>query len=363
MLSQAFSVMNKQSCFYAAVFIASILLLTGFAMSATLPSSPPLGGLWLGLAAVALGFVAISGTPNRLTQWASSYLSSPWLWFALAVLTGVGVLFGGWGGEINGAKRHYGAVLQLRSGLWSVIFYTVFLILLAQQAHITKWAYALALAGTGLLGLALLAQPDFFSLLLLSAIGLWVVIWAKNKLLRIGLSVTVGAGLALLVTSLVSSPFRVQRLLAQFNPTQDPYGFGFEALTRAKATEQAGWFGFQGDWSASAMARLPSSQEWYSLNYLDLWLGHSAVLLVLALLFAFAFLIYRLSQKTGSDTQRRIVQGGLLIFMLNLLWAVASAFTALMANSHYGVPFLSAGQMSLVAVLLLLMASNTPETA
>ncbi|MDP2417421.1 MAG: FtsW/RodA/SpoVE family cell cycle protein, partial [Hydrogenophaga sp.] len=302
--------MKSQPYFYAAAFIATLLLTTGFAMLATLPPSPSQGGLWLGLAVAVFVFAAIPGARLWVVQWAPTYLAWPWLWLALVVLAGVGVLFVGH--EANGAMRHYGALLQVRSGLWAVIFHTVFLILLAQQGSVPRWGYGLALAGTGLLGLALLAQPDYFSVLMLSASCLWVVVWAKNRLLRIGLIVAVGAGVALLTAAVVSSPYRFQRLLAQFNPTQDPYGFGFEARTLAKATEQAGWFGFQGDWSASAMARLPNSLEWYSLNYLGLWLGHGSVL-ALALLFAFAFLIYRLSRQIGSDTQRLIVQGGLLV--------------------------------------------------
>jgi cell division protein FtsW (lipid II flippase) len=112
--------------------------------------------------------------------------------------------------------------------------------------------------------------------------------------------------------------------------------------------------------STTALARLSTSLDWYSLNYLGLWRGHAAVLLGLILLMAFAFVLYRQSRKIGSDTQRLIVQGGCLIYVLNLLWAIAGTSGLVLSHGHYGVPFLSAGQMSLMAVLLLLVAYGSP---
>ncbi|MDP2419472.1 MAG: hypothetical protein Q8M33_18600, partial [Hydrogenophaga sp.] len=51
----------------------------------------------------------------------------------------------------------------------------------------------------------------------------------------------------------------------------------------------------------------------------------------------------------------------LLVFLLNLLWAAVGVFTGFIPNSHYDMPFLSAGQMSLAAVLLLLAVWIVPK--
>jgi cell division protein FtsW (lipid II flippase) len=170
---------------------------------------------------------------------------------------------------------------------------------------------------------------------------------------------SVAGGLVLLGGAILSSPFRVERLLAHFSRVvTDPYGVGFEARMLALASEQAGWSGFQGDLSATAMARLPASMEWYSLSYLGLSLGHAVVLLAIVLLFVLVFLVYRLSRKVVDDTLRLVVQGGGVILTLDLLWGLAGGLAWIVPNGHYGVPFLSAGQMSLVAVLLLMAVSG-----
>ena len=353
--------MKNTADFLAAGLISATLVASDFLLLSAWPQGVPLGGLWLAISAMALLLAAQASIRSQAAQLSSRYLPSPWLWLVLALLTGIGVLFVGH--EEYGAMRHYGEALKIRSGLWAVLFHTVFIAILSQRASAGMAVHLVAIAGTGLLALALLAQPDYFSVLMLAATCLLVAVQARNGL-RIGLGVAVGGCALLLGSVIVSSPYRLQRLLAHFDPLKaDPFGVGFEARMLAKATEQAGWFGFPGDLSASAMARLPSSLEWYALSYLGLWLGNGAVLLALVLLVALAFLIYRQSRQIGSDTQRVIVQGGLLIFVLNLLWAVAGAFAVIIPNGHYGMPFLSAGQMSLVAILLLFAARcSTPET-
>ena len=345
----------------AAVSISATLIASGFLLLSAWPQSDALGKLWLAISVIALFITTQASIRFQAVRLSSRYLSFPWLWLVLALLSGMGVLFVGH--EEYGAMRHYGDALKIRSGLWAVQLHTVFIAILSQRACAGTAVHFVAIAGTGLLALALLAQPDYFSVLMLAAACLLVAVQARNGL-RIWLGVSVGGCALLLGGAILSSPHRLQRLLAHFdNFKTDSFGIGFEARMIAKATEQAGWFGFQGDLSASAMARLPSSLEWYSLSYLGLWLGNGVVLLVLVLLFALAFLIYRQSCQIDSDTQRLIVQGGLLIFVLNLLWAIAGTFAVIVPNGHYGLPFLSAGQMSLVAILLLFAAHcGSPET-
>lgn len=314
----------------------------------------PLGWVWLAASLMAMALVTQPIFFGRLNRFFTTWLAVPWLWLGLALLASWGVFLAGY--EHNGALRHFGETLRIRSGLWAVLLYTVFLAMLAQRAHVARAVLVAAIAGTGLLVLALLVQPDYFSVLMLLAVMLLVALRAKNSL-RLGLFAAVGGGGLLLVGAILGSPYRLQRLLAYWErAAQDPNGFGFEARMLGKATEQAGWWGFSGDLSATAMARLPASLEWYALNYLGLWLGNGVVVLVLLLLFALAYLIYRQSRKVASETLRLCIDAGLLLYVLNLLWSIAGAYAFIVPNAHYGLPFLSAGQMSLVVSLLLLAA-------
>lgn len=331
------------------VFIIS----AGFLLSAW-PGASTMRWLWLTLSAIVLLVVPQPVLQAKLNQFVADHLATPWVWLALALLAAWGVFL--FGHEQYGAVRHYGEALKLRSGLWAVLFHAVFLALLAQRTCIGRGALTVAVGGTGLILLALLAQPDYFSVLMLLAVMLLIAVRAQNGL-RLGLFAALATGALLLAGALLNSPYRMKRLLAHWERvTQDPYGFGFESRMLSKATEQAGWWGFSGDLSATAMVRLPASLEWYSLNYLGLWLGNGVVLLALLLLFAFAYLLYRQSRQLGSDTLRLCMHAGVLLYLLNLLWSLAGAYAFIVPNAHYGIPFLSAGQMSLVATLLLVVA-------
>lgn len=340
--------------FLAVLFVSAVSIASGGLLLSVWPQAASLGWGWLAASALVLLLATRPALWARLNRFVSDHLATPCLWLALALMLVWGVFVVGQ--AQYGALRHYGAALKLCSGLWAMLFHAVFLAILARRAHVGWAVLALAIAGTGLLVLALLAQPDYFSMLMLLAVMLLIALRAQNSL-RLGLLAAVGGGGLLLVGAILSSPHRLQRLLAHWERVaQDPYGFGFEARMLGKATEQAGWWGFSGDLSITAMARLPASLEWYALNYLGLWLGNGAVVLALLLLFALAYLIYRQSRKVASETLRLCIDVGLLLYVLNLLWSIAGAYAFIVPNSHYGLPFLSAGQMSLVASLLLLAA-------
>lgn len=338
--------------FLAVLFLLAVSIASGGLLLSVWPHAAPLGAWWLAASALLLLLASRPAFGSMLNRFVANYLTSPWLWLGFALLFAWGVFVVGQ--AQYGALRHYGIALKLRSGLWAVLFHAVFLAILARRASVGRAALAVAIVGTGLLVLALLAQPDYFSVLMLLAVMLLVAVRARNGL-RLGLFASVGGGGLLLVGALLNSPYRMKRLLALWDRvTQDPYGFGFEASLLSKANQQAGWWGFSGDLSATVMARLPASLEWYSLNYLGLWLGNGAVVLMLLFLFALAYLIYRQSRPIESDTLRLCIDAGLLLYGLNLLWSIAGAYAFIVPNAHYGLPFLSAGQMSLMATLLLL---------
>lgn len=73
------------------------------------------------------------------------------------------------------------------------------------------------------------------------------------------------------------------------------------------------------------------------------------------MLIAFALLLFQLGRRVANPVQKNLVQTGQLIFVLNSVAATAGSY-GLTLNGHYGMAFLSGGEMSLVAVLLLAVA-------
>lgn len=338
----------------AAKSIAALLIVAGFWLDAVWFGGTGRSWLWGGFSLIVLLLSSQPVVCQRLAGLAARYLGNPWLWLGLALAVNGLVLIAGQ--PEYGGLRQFGGFLRIRASLWSLLFYSVFLVLFCQLTVAGVTAQLAAVIGTGLLALSMLVQPDIFPLLLLVVVGVLIGrkarhagrFWLPAGHLLVSL---------LLIYAVIGSYSRGRRLLAYLTQRfDDPTGLGFEALTLRRAMEQGSWWGLPDGVTHSAMAVLPKSSEWYSLAYLGVWLGQAAVLLFLALLIAYGYLIFQLGRQAVSPVQQSLVQAGLVIFALDSVAATAGSY-GLMLNGHYGMAFLSGGQMSLAAVLLLAVAS------
>jgi len=119
------------------------------------------------------------------------------------------------------------------------------------------------------------------------------------------------------------------------------------------ATEQASWFGFSGDPTSSVMANLPNNLDWYPLIYMGLSFGNLSVFLALFAMLVCGVIIYRLGSSIESLAHRVLVKSLLFVLMINLLRVILGTYFLALPNGHFGLPFVSAGQMSLFVGLLL----------
>lgn len=346
---------QRDSEIHAAIVISLALLASGILLWVRWPETATATrvAFWGGSSALVLLLALFPGQLRQLNRFVPNLFRLPWTWLGLSMLIAALPVFGG-AEELYGAKRHLESTLMIRSGLWALICHLVFLAMLAEKEQLPLVHLVLVLSGTGALALLFLAQPDMFALLGVVVVCVAVGLSTRNRL-RLWLPLTGTAGFLTLVMLILTSPYRLKRVLAAFDHESDPYGRGFEPRILNQALDQAGWFGHH-DLASSAMEFLPKNLEWYTFNYFGLWMGKAAICALLFMLLLLALMLI-LQLYHATRFHRSILAGSVALFLLNLCWQIPGAFIPILPNAHFGLPFLNPGQFSLATALLLLFAA------
>jgi cell division protein FtsW len=238
--------------------------------------------------AVGLVFaVALFRVPVWLWQKAA-----PWL-FLLGVAMLVAVLVPGLGREVNGARRWIplGIATFQPSELMKL-----FVVLYAADYTVRKAAFMddfrkgfmpmfLVMAAVAFL---LLREPDFGALVVVTTIAMAVLFLG-------GLNWRLFAGLAVLlavafIVMIVSSPYRLQRILGFMDPWADAYGKGYQLSHSLIAFGRGEWLGVGLGASIEKLFYLPEAHTDFLLAVIAEELGFAGVATVITL---FLFLVHR----------------------------------------------------------------------
>jgi len=156
----------------------------------------------------------------------------------------------------------------------------------AVQARLLGVLKPLGIAG--LFAGLLLAQPDFGSATLLTAVALGMV-WLGGARVR-HLAVLAAAVVPLLVWIAFSQDYRVRRLTSFLDPWADPFNDGFQLTQALIAVGRGEWFGVGLGASVQKLFYLPMAHTDFILAVLAEELGLAGIVLVLVL---FSWLVGR----------------------------------------------------------------------
>jgi cell division protein FtsW len=238
--------------------------------------------------AIGLAFaVALFKVPVWLWQRAS-----PWL-FVLGILMLVIVLIPGVGHEVNGARRW----LPVGIGTFQPSeLLKLFVVLYAADYTVRKAAFMdhfrkgflPMFAVMTFIAFLLLREPDFGALVVVTAIAMAILFLG-------GLNWRLFAGLALLlavafVVLILSSPYRLQRILGFMDPWADAYGKGYQLSHSLIAFGRGEWFGVGLGASVEKLFYLPEAHTDFLLAVIAEELGFAGVATVITL---FLFLVHR----------------------------------------------------------------------
>ena len=246
-------------------------------------------GLCAGLAAFQL--------PLRLWQQLAPFL------FLGGVLLLLLVLIPGIGRDVNGSRRWIGLGITNLQPSELVKFFAV---LYAADYTVRKAAFMdsfkkgfLPMLGVMLLtGGLLLREPDFGAFVVVVTIAMGILfLGGMNWRLFAGLIVLSSIGFALLV---LTSPYRMQRVLGFMDPWADPFGKGYQLSHALIAFGRGEWFGVGLGASVEKLMYLPEAHTDFLLAVIAEELGFVGVCTVLALFVHIIYRAFRIGQQSAS---------------------------------------------------------------
>ena len=264
-------------------------------------------GIYLGVGLL-LGFITFQ-VPMQIWQRYTVYL------FMASASLLVLVLVPGIGHEVNGSQRWIPLYVV---NLQPSEFMKFFMILYAAD-YVNRKAADLNYLLKGFLpitivmaivGFLLLLEPDFGAFFVVTTLAMSILFLGGVSLkIFIGLISILAVGLYGLI---LSSPYRLDRVVAFMDPWADPYGKGYQLSHALIAFGRGEWLGVGLGGSVEKLFYLPEAHTDFLLSVLAEELGFVGVVAVIILfiwLITRAFIIGRLAAKLEAPFSALVAQG------------------------------------------------------
>ena len=232
---------------------------------------------------IAIGLAAAFVTfqiPITLWQKFAPYL------FLFALFLLVLVLIPGVGRNVNGSQRWLSlVVINLQPSelmkLFAAMYVADYAVRKSAQMDSFVKGFLPMVAVMILVGFLLLREPDFGAFAVVAAISI-SILWLG------GINVKIFMGLLILlpvavVGLIVSSPYRMQRVIGFMDPWADPYGKGYQLSHALIAFGRGEWFGVGLGASVEKLLYLPEAHTDFLLAVIAEELGFVGVLTVIGL--------------------------------------------------------------------------------
>jgi cell division protein FtsW len=205
-----------------------------------------------------------------------------------------------------------------------------------------------------LVGFLLLLEPDFGAFFVVTALAMSILFLGGVSLkIFIGLISILAVGLYGLI---LTSPYRLDRIVAFMDPWADPYGKGYQLSHALIAFGRGEWLGVGLGGSVEKLFYLPEAHTDFLLSVLAEELGFVGVAVVIILfmgLITRAFVIGRLAAKLGSSFSALVAQGiGIWIGLQALINMGVNM--GVLPTKGLTLPLLSFGGSSITAICVAL---------
>lgn len=297
----------------------------------------------------------------RLVYW--ERLGPYFLVFGIALLMIVLMV----GKEVNGSVRWLAVgPFNLQPSelikLFVIVYLAGYLVRRGEEVRNTVKGFLKPMAVIGLVGMLLLLEPDFGSVVVITATVLGLMFLGGVRLWQFAvLFAVLLVGMAAVA---ISSPYRVARLTSFLNPWADPFDSGFQLTQALIAFGRGEWVGVGLGGSVQKLFYLPEAHTDFLFSVLAEEMGLLGTVMVIAL---FALLVWRAFLIGRSAMQSGSYFGAYLGYGIGL-WIGLQAFINLGVNmgvlptKGLTLPLMSYGGSSIVvsciACALLLRVSH-----
>jgi len=231
--------------------------------------------------------VAVFQVPLRLWQQAA-----PFLFLCGAALL-VLVLIPGIGREVNGSQRwislHFATLQPSELMKLAVVLYAAdYTVRKAAHMHSFRKGFLPLFVVMLVVGWLLLREPDFGAFVVITVIAMGILfLGGMSWRMFAGLLVLLLAGFVLLI---VTSPYRLQRIVGFMDPWADAYGRGYQLSHALIAFGRGEWLGVGLGASVEKLFYLPEAHTDFLLAVIAEELGFLGVA---AIIFGFAWIVMR----------------------------------------------------------------------
>jgi len=218
--------------------------------------------------------------------------AAPWL-FILGIGMLVAVLVPGIGRDVNGARRwiplgFMGFQPSELVKLFAVLYAADYTVRKAAFMDDFRKGFLPMFAVMTFVAAVLLREPDFGALVVITTIAMSILfLGGLNWRLFAGLAVLLALAFVVLI---VSSPYRLQRILGFMDPWADAYGKGYQLSHSLIAFGRGEWFGVGLGASVEKLFYLPEAHTDFLMAVIAEELGFAGVAAVITL---FLFLVHR----------------------------------------------------------------------
>jgi len=217
---------------------------------------------------------------------------APYLFLFGAALL-VLVLVPGIGREVNGSRRWLSLfVINLQPSelmkLFAVLYAADYTVRKVKVGHLFRKAFVPMLVVMVMIGGLLLQEPDMGALVVICVIAL-STLWLGGFNLKVFIALLLALPLAL-GALILSSPYRMHRIIGFMDPWSDPYGKGYQLSHALIAFGRGEWLGVGLGGSVEKLFYLPEAHTDFLMAVIAEELGLLGVAVVILL---FALLVVR----------------------------------------------------------------------
>jgi len=263
------------------------------------------------------------------------------------------------GREINGSQRWLPlGVMNFQVSEFMKMAVVLFMAgYLDRHGHAVRESYEavfrLALP-FGVMALLLLMEPDFGSTFVIAVIltGMLLIAGAPWRFFVI----TVLPIALLLITMVITSPYRLARVTNFLDPWSDPFGQGYQLTQALIASGRGEWLGVGLGESVQKLLYLPDAHTDFLFSIYAEELG---LMGVIALVLLYAFILWRCFRIGRKSLEQQQVFGGLIAYGVGICIALQAVINmgvnlGLFPTKGLTLPLMSYGGSSVLMLLITL---------
>jgi len=263
------------------------------------------------------------------------------------------------GTEVNGSVR------WLRLGPFNiqpsefaklaiVLFLASYLVRRQEEVVDTIKGFIKPLVVLSLFALQLLLQPDLGSTVVIVVVMMGMLFIADAKL--INFIAIIVALLAIIVTLVVLSPYRMARVVGFLDPWADPFGGSYQLTQSLMAFGRGGWFGQGLGNSVQKLEYLPEAHTDFIMAILAEELGFIGVSIVIILEFVLVYRAFSIGKKALALKKPLVFEGyvaiGIAIWFFFQTAVNIGAASGIAPTKGLTLPLVSYGGSSLISIAI-----------